>query len=93
MSVRPDSRLLACVVFAAFAAGCSGGQSSMGNLPPASSTQNSSNLVPAKAHGILGQLKKQVVIGSTIDPVFGQLNPYGLDVAKRSEERRVGKEC
>jgi hypothetical protein len=32
--------------------------------------------------GILGQLKNQVVIGSTVDPVYGQLNPYGLDVAK-----------
>lgn len=83
MSLRPDSRLLACAVLAAFAAGCSGGQSSMGSLPPASTAaQNSSNLVPAKTHGILGQLKNQVVIGSTIDPDFGQLNPYGLDVAK-----------
>lgn len=31
--------------------------------------------------GILTQLRNQVVIGSTIDPTFGQLNPYGLDVA------------
>ncbi|HLY01445.1 MAG TPA: hypothetical protein VKR56_03005 [Candidatus Cybelea sp.] len=30
---------------------------------------------------ILKLLKKQVVIGSTIDPKFGQLNPYGLTVA------------
>ena len=30
---------------------------------------------------ILKQLKKQVVIGSTIDPKLGQLNPYGLTVA------------
>jgi len=32
--------------------------------------------------GVFGQLKRQVVIGSTIDGVYGQLNPYGLDVAK-----------
>jgi hypothetical protein len=32
--------------------------------------------------GIFHQLKHQVVIGSTIDGVYGQLNPYGLDVAK-----------
>jgi hypothetical protein len=30
---------------------------------------------------LLKLLKKQVVIGSTIDPKFGQLNPYGLTVA------------
>lgn len=31
---------------------------------------------------ILKHLKNQVVIGSTIDGTYGQLNPYGLDVAK-----------
>ncbi|HLY03957.1 MAG TPA: hypothetical protein VKR56_15840 [Candidatus Cybelea sp.] len=31
---------------------------------------------------ILKRLKDQVVIGSTIDGTYGQLNPYGLDVAK-----------
>ncbi|HEY2475996.1 MAG TPA: hypothetical protein VGI19_14495 [Candidatus Cybelea sp.] len=38
-----------------------------------------------QGHGgksILKQLKMQVVIGSTIDGAYGQLNPYGLDVAK-----------
>lgn len=30
---------------------------------------------------ILKKLKKQVVIGSTSDPKYGQLNPYGLTVA------------
>jgi hypothetical protein len=30
---------------------------------------------------LLKLLKKQVVIGSTVDPKFGQLNPYGLTVA------------
>lgn len=30
---------------------------------------------------ILKLLTKQVVIGSTVDPKFGQLNPYGLTVA------------
>jgi hypothetical protein len=33
---------------------------------------------------IMGQLHQQVVIGSTIDPMFGQLNPYGLAVASSS---------
>jgi hypothetical protein len=62
-------------------AGC-GGHSSM--LPGGSMT---SAAAPA-GHGagedttpILKLLKKQVVIGSTIDPKFGQLNPYGLTVA------------
>lgn len=36
---------------------------------------------PEDGTSILKQLKKQVVIGSTIDPKLGQLNPYGLTVA------------
>ena len=59
------------------------------------STNNSTAALPAAAPGtapvagarqedstsLLKALKKQVVIGSTIDPKHGQLNPYGLAVA------------
>lgn len=55
-----------------------------------SGAHDSTSVMPAPAAkavkapgggGILHQLKDQVVIGSTVDPVYGQLNPYGLTVA------------
>ena len=36
---------------------------------------------PVKEYSILKMLKRQVVIGSTVDPKLHQLNPYGLTVA------------
>jgi len=40
-----------------------------------------SRIEPQIESSILKVLKKQVVIGSTMDPKLGQLNPYGLSVA------------
>src|SRR6516162_1865024 len=31
---------------------------------------------------VLAHLNTTTTIGSTVDPVFGELNPYGLDIAK-----------
>jgi hypothetical protein len=65
----------------AAAAGCAHGGSM---LPSADSTfarQSLAQLRPDDTTSILKQLKKQVVIGSTIDPKLHQLNPYGLTVA------------
>jgi hypothetical protein len=76
------------MVAAAFASlaigGCSGSQGSVSQSFPATAPQSEA---PAQrglpdAGGLLGQLRHQAVIGSTIDPIYGQLNPYGLDVAK-----------
>jgi hypothetical protein len=61
-------------------AGCSHG----GAMPPTQSGSGNAfmgRFIPAKEHSILKMLKKQVVIGSTSDPKFMQLNPYGLTVA------------
>jgi hypothetical protein len=84
MNLRLYAKLLAGTALAAIVtSGCS----SNGSTPamPSSATrmpgQMQTGMSPA-GNGILGQLKNQVVIGSTIDPVNGQLNPYGLDVAK-----------
>ncbi|MBV8066754.1 MAG: hypothetical protein JO113_02170 [Candidatus Eremiobacteraeota bacterium] len=55
-----------------------------GSTLPSQTGSGSSALrqvAPAKEYSILKMLKKQVVIGSTIDPKHGQLNPYGLTVA------------
>ena len=55
-----------------------------GGVLPTQSAGSASALRAAAPDGsgsILKMLKKQVVIGSTIDPKHGQLNPYGLTVA------------
>jgi DNA-binding beta-propeller fold protein YncE len=69
-------------VAALAAAACSHGAGSM--LPTESAATSASmqgTQSPDSDVSILKMLTKQVVIGSTIDPKFGQLNPYGLTVA------------
>jgi hypothetical protein len=80
MNLRASAKLLTGAAVAALvASGCS----SNGSTPTMpSSTATRMAIQTHTGGGILGQLKNQVVIGSTIDPVHGQLNPYGLDVAK-----------
>ncbi|MBV8344120.1 MAG: hypothetical protein JO190_03880 [Candidatus Eremiobacteraeota bacterium] len=60
-------------------AGCRGG--GVVPSPSAGESQSTARAVPDKESSILKTLKKEVVIGSTVDPVYGQLNPYGLTVA------------
>jgi hypothetical protein len=68
--------------------GGGGGQSSVSNpaLPPMSAQRSADNaavnLVPNTS--VLNSLTHQRTIGSTIDPVTHQGNPYGLDIAKVS---------
>lgn len=85
MSFPLHPRLIAGAAIAVLlATGCGGGQGSSSSLPSATQNQMQQSM-PSRADqggGILKQLKSQVVIGSTVDPVYGQLNPYGLDVAK-----------
>jgi hypothetical protein len=67
---------------AVIASGCSGGS----NMPP-SSSQSALAQIRSSGHSMspdmsfLKKLKKQEVIGSTIDPVNGAQNPYGLTIA------------
>lgn len=65
----------------AILAGCS--SNSTAALPAAApgSIGPALGVVREDTTSILKLLKKQVVIGSTIDPKLGQLNPYGLTVA------------
>lgn len=90
MSLRIDLKLFAAVLTAgAFVAGCGGHNAGMmpSNAMPAQTTSAAApqaataDLSPDTSGSILKQLTNQVVIGSTIDPSFGQLNPYGLTVA------------
>ncbi len=83
MSKLPAHVRIAMTAIAALAAtACSRGA---GSLLPTQSVAASAAAqqadVPDRDVSILKMLTKQVVIGSTIDPKFGQLNPYGLTVA------------
>jgi len=68
------------------ASGCSQSGAGMPATPP-NAMQNPLQfggrdpVAPAATGSVLEQLHKQVVIGSTIDPVNGGQNPYGLTVA------------
>jgi hypothetical protein len=83
MSKFPTNVRIALSAIAGLAvAACSHGAGSM--LPTqsaATSTAMQEAQLPDSNVSILKMLTKQVVIGSTIDPKFGQLNPYGLTVA------------
>ncbi len=76
--------------------GCGGGSSpSQGSLPsmqavqrqalPATQTQDTDSLAndnpQIDMHSMLRNLPNEVTIGSTVDPVTGDVNPYGLDIA------------
>jgi hypothetical protein len=68
----------ACVA-ASIATGCTG---HAGNAMPAvGSLQQAAPSTQDGAVSMLKLLRKKVVIGSTVDSKFHQLNPYGLDVA------------
>ncbi len=78
---RPSAAALGLLFLAS---GCSAGSryaTPMTPAAPAAAAAASADLNPDAATSVLKTLKKQVVIGSTIDPKFGQLNPYGLTVA------------
>ncbi len=85
MRLRTHWKILTGASIAAFvASGCTGNHSSIPSAPPVSApmqSQTSQRSAAPTGGGILHQLKNQVVIGSTVDSVYGQLNPYGLTVA------------
>jgi DNA-binding beta-propeller fold protein YncE len=76
-----SKRRLAAAMLLSLVAGCANGSTVPPTQSAGGSTMPLSRLGAAKEFSILKMLKKQVVIGSTIDPKFGQLNPYGLTVA------------
>jgi len=79
MSSHMQRIAVAAAVMVAIA-GCRGG----GVVPPQATSftsQPAARAFPDKEFSILKTLKKEAVIGSTVDPKYGQLNPYGLTVA------------
>lgn len=80
---RTTIRFATIAIGAALAASACSSHGMGGAMPPVStqSAPDASMQSDWASASILKMLKKQVVIGSTIDPKFGQLNPYGLTVA------------
>jgi len=76
---EPMQRVAIAAIAILTIAGCGGG----GVVPPQAvgMSNQSAGALPDKEYSILKMLKKEVVIGSTVDPKYGQLNPYGLTVA------------
>lgn len=83
MNLRTGSFAFILSLLAVTAAGCGGHQTGAG-LPPEAAGASAIRDAALSADSVLKKLGKQVVIGSTIDPKFGQLNPYGLDVARQT---------
>jgi hypothetical protein len=86
LSPRARARVGFAAMAALLAAGCAHGGGIMPAQPAGVGTSGSgasgfSRSAPPSATSILKMLKRQVVIGSTIDPKHDQLNPYGLTVA------------
>ncbi|MGB8966151.1 MAG: hypothetical protein WCB99_10975 [Candidatus Cybelea sp.] len=82
LPTRQRDRLAIAVIAAMAASGCHGA-----SMIPAQSAGSAAQLgqsLPDNSVSILKMLTKQVVIGSTVDSKFHQLNPYGLTVAPAS---------
>ncbi len=82
LPTRQRDRLAIAAIAAMALSGCHG--ASMIPAQSAGSAAQFGQTVPDKSVSILKMLTKQVVIGSTVDPKFHQLNPYGLTVAPAS---------
>ena len=82
LSMPRFTLFMGMAVAAAIVAGCNGNN---GSVP----IPKGSTAPPDSTVSMLKLLTSQVVIGSTIDPQFGQLNPYGLDVAKATSGKFV----
>ncbi len=80
MTSSPTQRVAVAAAAILTIAGCRGGAV----VPPQAAgftSQSAARALPDKEFSILKMLTKEVVIGSTVDPKYGQLNPYGLTVA------------
>lgn len=80
MNLRKCFLPFALSLLALAATGC-GGHSGSSGMPPADTSGPMTSDTVISPDSVIKRLKKKVVIGSTIDPKFGQLNPYGLTVA------------
>ena len=63
-------------------AACSGSSYSSGTIPSQGAVASSPQTAAKVTSSILGGLNTITTIGSTVDPMNGDQNPYGLDIAK-----------
>ena len=82
-SFRTNLRFVAAATAAVVTSACS--MHGATGAVPATVPGMSDSAAAATSVSVLKLLTKQVVIGSTIDPKFGQLNPYGLTVAPATD--------
>jgi hypothetical protein len=80
-STRVWSRLAVMAIATLAVAGCNHGGGMLPIQSGASAPQSAGQSYPGADYSILKVLTRERVIGSTVDPVHGQLNPYGLTVA------------
>jgi hypothetical protein len=80
---RQRSQLAIAAIAAMAASGCHGA-SMIPAQSAGSAAQPLGQTLPDNSVSILKMLTKQIVIGSTVDSKFHQLNPYGLTVAPAS---------
>ncbi|MGC1380967.1 MAG: hypothetical protein WA814_08090 [Candidatus Baltobacteraceae bacterium] len=80
MTLRTCGRVTVAVLAIAIA-GCARDAGSTLPAQPGLSAPETVQSRPDNSGSILKQLTKEAVIGSTVDPTFHQLNPYGLTVA------------
>ncbi|MFZ0030747.1 MAG: hypothetical protein WAK84_02615 [Candidatus Cybelea sp.] len=81
LPLSAGARIGVAAMAALLAAGCAQGGGMTPGQSAGAGTSGFSRTVPASGSSILATLKRQVVIGSTIDSKHDQLNPYGLTVA------------
>jgi sugar lactone lactonase YvrE len=77
-------RIAGAIAVTLLAAGCSSGSSNMpssGSQSVAMTSRQSFGADGGSSGSVLKRLKKQVVIGSAVDPTNGASNPYGLTIA------------
>ncbi|MBV9155975.1 MAG: hypothetical protein JO097_06915 [Acidobacteriaceae bacterium] len=63
-------------------AACSGSSYSAGTIPSQGAVSSAPQTAAKVTSSILGGLNTERTIGTTVDPMNGDQNPYGLDVAK-----------
>lgn len=79
--LRPMAFAVIALLVTACAQNSAGVVPASSNSSPFGAAAQIQQSLPDATTSILKTLKKQVVIGSTIDPKLHQLNPYGLTVA------------
>lgn len=62
--------------------GSAGGGSAGGTLPASALTQTAAQTAASQSVSILKTLDDEQTVGSVVDPATGDVNPYGLDIAK-----------